>query len=151
MANIGVELKRLLTKLGGTPSKYDQTNELIHKITDQVNAGGSGGGATIRIVELLWDEDSGKEILSMSFNEIRQAAYNGEIVFLAGSSTTPFMLLSELPSAGGYPMYFSGNPYFETYGEDHYAKVDAYRLSPDETLTFIRTSWSVGWQEVSGD
>lgn len=55
MANIGVELKRLLTKLGGTPSKYDQTNELLHKITDQVNAGGSGGGGLV--VETEWDEE----------------------------------------------------------------------------------------------
>lgn len=51
MANIGVELKRLLTKLGGTPSKYDQTNELLHKITDQVNAGGG------LVVETEWDEE----------------------------------------------------------------------------------------------
>jgi hypothetical protein len=57
MANIGVELKRLLTKLGGTPSKYDQTNELLHKITDQVNAGGSGGGGLV--VETEWVAGSG--------------------------------------------------------------------------------------------
>lgn len=56
MANIGVELKRLLTKLGGTPSKYDQTNELIHKITDQVNASGSGGGL---VIETEWVAGSG--------------------------------------------------------------------------------------------
>lgn len=51
MANIGIELKRLLTKLGGTPSKYDQTNELIHKITDLMNAGGGG-----LVVETEWDD-----------------------------------------------------------------------------------------------
>lgn len=45
--NIGTELRRLLKKLGGTPSKYDQTNELLHKITDQVNSGGSGGGGLV--------------------------------------------------------------------------------------------------------
>lgn len=56
--NIGTELRRLLKKLGGTPSKYDQTNELIHKITDQVEPSGGGGGALIE--EFTWT-DSGYE------------------------------------------------------------------------------------------
>lgn len=55
MANIGVELKRLLTKLGGTPSKYDQTNELIHKITDQVEPGGGGGGGLTPLIHFHYD------------------------------------------------------------------------------------------------
>ena len=127
----------------------ENTNRMV--LNDMLNQINSDSGATIRIVEVLWDEDSSKEILSMSFNEIRQAVYNGEIVLLRGSGTTPFMLLSELPDAGGYPIYFSGTPYFEHYGEYHYGKVDGYRLDPDGTLTFVRASWGVEWQEVSGD
>lgn len=36
------ELKKLVAKLGGTPSKDDQTAELIHKVTDNVSGGGGG-------------------------------------------------------------------------------------------------------------
>lgn len=126
----------------------ENTNRMV--LNDMLNQINSDSGATIRIVDVVWDEDSDKEILSMSFNEIRQAVYNGEIVLLRGGSVSPLMLLSNLP-APGYPMYFSGTPYFEHYGEYHYGKVDGYRIDPDGTLTFIRASWSVEWQEVSGD
>lgn len=75
MANIGVELKRLLTKLGGTPSKYDQTNELLHKITDQVNAGGSGGGG---VVLIQTESDEGGYRLTKTFGEIYDAFKSGK-------------------------------------------------------------------------
>lgn len=42
------ELKKLVAKLGGTPSKDDQTAELIHKVTDNVSGG--GGIQTIKPV-----------------------------------------------------------------------------------------------------
>ena len=71
MANIGVELKRLLTKLGGTPSKYDQTNELIHKITDQVE---SGGGPQIFVVNYLWNEEAGDYVCDKTHDEIIDAS-----------------------------------------------------------------------------
>lgn len=62
------ELKKLVAKLGGTPSKDDQTAELIHKITDQVESGG-GGGIVVNLSE------SGA--LDKTWKEIRDAFVSG--------------------------------------------------------------------------
>lgn len=75
--NIGTELRRLLKKLGGTPSKYDQTNELLHKITDQVEPGGGG-------VFLIVDEDN---TLNKTWKEIYDAAASGSLPIIQHCNT----------------------------------------------------------------
>lgn len=66
------ELKKLVTKLGGTTSKDDQTAELIHKVTDNVSG---GGGSSVITVTVSMDHPSTDP--SISADEVIEGLQNG--------------------------------------------------------------------------
>ena len=68
------ELKKLVAKLGGTPSKDDQTAELIHKVTDNVSGGG-GGSSLIPVT--LTAGLGGSITATISASEVMEGLANG--------------------------------------------------------------------------
>lgn len=74
------ELKKLVAKLGGTSSKDDQTAELIHKITDQVESGGGGGASVFTVTFTPTDEEWTEFTSDKTFNEILAAYEAGSII-----------------------------------------------------------------------
>ena len=85
------ELKKLVAKLGGTPSKDDQTAELIHKVTDNVNGG--GGGSSLIPVTLTAGFGGLNITATISASEVMEGLANGtryEVFYSEDGATPPF-------------------------------------------------------------
>ena len=140
MANIGVELKRLLTKLGGTPSKYDQTNELLHKITDQVEPGGGGGGLVVETELVAGTASSNPAFKSNVLGvDLRAAIASGQNVVV------------HIPGSVSYnigELYFS--PILELTDGSGQANTTMYRLPDDKNGNVSYTNLMDGNDDNEG-
>lgn len=91
------ELKKLVAKLGGTPSKDDQTAELIHKVTDNVSGG--GGGSSLVPVTLTAGFGGSNITATVSASEVMEGLANGtryEVFYSEDGGSISSFLVGEL-------------------------------------------------------
>ena len=121
----------------------ENTNRRV--LSDMLNelTNSSGGGPTVRIVDIVWDDSSGEPTgLSMSYNDILDAVWDNEEIILLRTEYCD-MPISQMPGGGDYPIVFSGGVYFSNYNSSWYANVDGWEYKSDGSLQFRRVSWAV--------